>query len=189
MVSWEKVSWHRSRFTTTEGTSTTITSIYRITTDYGTYIITQISRELPSGEFGLWGFHITDDIASNQTARYQGDWTITLLNILTYGLILAMLIHCIKSKLRLKLLLILLIFVQGGFSITNSTTGGMLLFMVRIFDHSSFLAYDDGLQIIILLPLGAIIYWFIHKKFKKEIIEKSVDEPISDTNIINIDNN
>ena len=189
MIYWETVSRNTTSVRSNEGTQTTVTSVYRITTDDGTYRITQVSRVLPSGESGLLVFNLrVDDFANLQPVGRLSDWQdfnsfhwiILLLNVFTYAMIVVTLIHCIKNKLRRKFLLILLIFLQGGFAIANLPLVFSVRGMINIFSRSVLLQHVNGFELVILLPSGAIIYWIIYKKFKKETVTESIDVPNSE---------
>jgi len=186
MIYWEKISQNTNNFRSGEGTTTTVSSVYRITTNDDIYIVSQIRREFPSGESGILGFHLTRDeglmidIPIGHLRDWRDfnlfHWITLLLNILAYTVIAVTLIHCIKNRLRYKLLLILLIFTQVGMGITNFPWMSGFNTNISILNRSILLTTGDGFRVLILIPLGAILYWFIYKKFKKEIIKESVSE-------------
>lgn len=186
MTSWEKISQNTTSFSSSEGTTTTISSVHRITTDDGIYIVSQTRREFPSGESGLFGFSLTKEEGGmiDRPVGHLRDWRdfnslhwiILLLNILTYTLIAVTLIHCIKNKLRRKFLLALLIFTQVGMGITNFPSVVGTSVYINILSRSILLITSDGFRLVILLPLGAILYWIIYKRFKNETTNENSSE-------------
>lgn len=187
MISWEKVSQHTTRVTGSQG-STTVNAVYRVTKDTGVYVVLQTRREFPTGESGLSRFTLSRDEQPARPVGYLSDWRdfnifnwmLLLLNVLTYATIVMTLVHCIRSKLRNKLPLAILILVQGGVSVTNLPTMFRVNFAINILNRSILLTTDSGFTLVILLPLGAIIYWFIRKKF--EISDKDETSSSSQEN-------
>jgi len=182
MTSWERTSQHTTRLRGREGDTSTTVSVYQVTTNDDTFRIRQTHRELPSGESGIIAFNIVraEELAQSQRVGHLSDWrvfnfyhwAILLLNILAYIFILVTLIHCIKNKLRRKALLILLILVQSGFSIIQSSVVFRVNFtFLTIFSRSILLVSTDGFELLFLLPLGAIVYWIIYKRFKEADIQ------------------
>jgi len=59
MISWEKTAQRADAIRSTSGNSVTVNATYRVTTDDGVFTVSQIRRELPSGEAGLSRFSIS----------------------------------------------------------------------------------------------------------------------------------
>ena len=183
MTSWEKTDQKTSTVTTQEGTVKRVESQYKVTTDKGSYIITIGRVELPSGESGLYGFHVVSEKDRNFPTGYLADWNkfnalqwlLTVMGFASYIFVAFTVFHCIKHKMRRKPLFIIAALFHAGIGITKIPGLYNITFLVNTLNKSSLLIYSQGgSAIIVMLPVGAAFYWLLHKKFlKKDLIEQT----------------
>lgn len=156
--------------------NTTVSSVYEMTTQNGRLIV---SIRMNS-QIGLTSFHITP--YENTVYHYTGtldtldgasaaQWVFLLLNVVVIGLEVFSLVDCCRQKFQKKTFWIVLLalgFITVGATI--STTGFRVnLNVAWLTDYSALIFYGSGAATIrLMLPMGAILYWFQRKKLLKE---------------------
>lgn len=192
MQSWEAVSTKSTSNFGDSKFSKQFTNVYLVVTDTDTYYITIIRVETADGESWLHTLNLITEAeyrAATTPVGYLSDWQefnavqflLAILSLATYCFIIYTFVHCIKTPLKKKGWLILLILIQVVLSFTIEPSSFRLNLTVAFFFYSRLLLYPQGgYTISFMLPLGAAIYWAIHKRFiKKELPPDAGEEALS----------
>ncbi|MDL2236324.1 DUF5104 domain-containing protein [Christensenellaceae bacterium OttesenSCG-928-K19] len=198
MQSWEKISQNTQIHTSQEGQVKVVDCLYRIVTENKNFVIEIIRQEQSNGEFGIIGLQIVTEqeyVAQTVPTGYLKDWSeftetqwaLTIYSFCCYAFIIITLINCIRTKVKYKPLFIILVFVQISFGYTMMQGQFNVNFMINVFGLSSMLIYESGGIIFqLFLPIGAVLYWILRKRFKKE--NHLLREPITNENELNFTN-
>lgn len=118
-------------------------------------------------------YHFTGTLKTMQDATLT-QWSILLLNIIPYGLMVFALVDCCRNKIKKKILwVLLLIFGVITFSVTMSSSGMRLNFsLLSVTAYSALIRYGSGTVVCrLMLPVGAIVYLAI----RRSLLEKGKD--------------
>ena len=167
----EPIYYH---YTTKDGTET-IQMTYRMTAGGRNFIVTALKTE---GLAGLSGVHMAPE--EQTSLHYTGtpgrmaganlvQWAVLVLGVLAWVFVIWMVVDCSRRKIRLKALWLVLIIL--GAVILTLTVDGDFRMGFNIGLHlrlSSLICYGDGsMELSLVIPLGAIVYFFRRKKLTK----------------------
>lgn len=178
---------------------------FEMTTNAETYRVTAVTVD---GYDGLYSFHIA--ALSDTEVSYTGtittmsgasalQWGLILLSAVCIAFVVFTFIDCLRRKLRLKPLWLILI-VCGAMILTFSSSGGLLRFHFNIgllfAQYSHMKQYVNGaFTTQLVVPMGAIIYWILRKKYTlpttspdaQPIANPSLDYPSTQSDIPSAD--
>lgn len=164
------------------GTTLNVEANYTVTTSQDTYY-TYVARLEDPNTSGLTGFNIVTQ-ADYETAEEEStptgtldtlgsftleQWMTFFLSLIVYGFTIFTLVRCLRDRIRLKPLFVIVVLAQFALTFTMSADIGVQFsFMLRFLSMSRLLLYPGGGMVLTLtLPAGAIVYWFIRKSLKK----------------------
>jgi len=153
-------------------------SQYLIETTEKDYILIMTYRGESAEQRKLAGFNISENlnyVVNSNFADYDSKtWTLFLLNFVSYGIIIAALILCIKTKMKKKVLWIILILMQ--FKYTNTVfphLSSQNINFVSILGFSKYLIFAHGGTItIVMLPILAIVFLLLRKSLNRKYMQE-----------------
>ncbi len=159
----EQIGWN---INTTNGI-TTRTTAYQVYFDNEESFLLRITTRDDIG--GIAGVHfsniskflsVTDRVVP--TARV----ILTVISILSYGLVIWMFVDCLRRKIKQKVLWAIVVFFGVTITLTIGESLGLKFFIGLMLQNNTIVA-DPGIMAVstkLVFPVGAIVYFFLRKK-------------------------
>lgn len=170
----KQLNWHKN---VTNGV-TTQQAQYLMITEKGTYILQII---LSSETEGIAGFHFNvyeETLSTGTLLTMKGangaQWAFLLIAFAEFGLMIWAVVDCARSKIKKKVLWIVLILFASVIWTLSAVQGNVRFnFNVGIFlSHTALIRYSTGgFMLRLYLPIGMVVYWFLRKKLRAEAAE------------------
>jgi len=160
------------------GTRTVKTATYLVRTDVKPYLLTLTYLKSSNGEFNVYGINLSpflDYIVNDRFQDYDAKaWAAFSLNILSYGIMILALILCIKTKIKLKALWIILILLQVGITKTAFPNYFQTSFsFIQVLGISKYWIYAHGGTITsVFFHVFAVIFLFVRKNLNKSYLRQ-----------------
>lgn len=165
-------------FGNARGTRTIKTVVYLVKTDVMPYLLTMNYLKGADGQYGLYGLNVSqflDYVVNDSFGDYDlKSWVVFSLNIISYGIMILALILCIKTKIKLKPLWIILIILQMGISKTDFSNYFNISFVfIQILGISKYSIYAHGGTITTLFfHVFAVIFLFVRKNLNQTYLRQ-----------------
>jgi len=164
---------------------TTRQLIYQMETPEGNFVVAAVTVDTCEG---LVSFQIAPE--EETTLNYTGtlghmqgarpaQWIVLFLGVLTWAFVIWMVIDCSKRKIRRKaLVLVLIILGSIILDLSINDSGIKQTFRVGLYLRlSSLILYGDGsVGLGILIPVGAIVYFFMRKRLSSKAEESDSEQ-------------
>lgn len=163
-------------FTNNNETKTIKTVIYLIRTDENAYTLKLQYLKNSDAEYDLYRLDISPYLNYVVNYRFKDydlkTWIYFIINIVSYGIMILAMILCIKTKIKLKPLWIILILLQVGISVTDFSNYHSSQFgFFSILAMSQYVVYAHGGTITnFYIHIFAIVFLFIRKKLNRNYI-------------------
>ncbi len=159
---------------TTNGV-TTKTASYQMVTDNG--LTCQFTLNTVEGYEGIAniGFRDTTAFAASAKSLSTVDVVLKIVSLLPIAFSMWMLVDCIRRKMKKKVWWVLLNLLAMSFSYTSGPSTVRTDFSAEIFcSFSSMTAVipEETITLTIVLPIGALIYFFMRKKLSAKYAEQ-----------------
>ena len=167
-------AYHNTNFNNSEKVGI-ISSSYKVTAGENLFVVdVQVNSKYSKlAYFNITPFENTDFYSSgNLTGMKDANWfqwTLLLTNLVAVAFAVYMLVDCIKNKIKLKALWIILIILGFvSFGATFSESSFYFNFAIGwINTYSSLIRYGGGAIVFrIMFPIGSIVYCCLKKKLK-----------------------
>lgn len=176
----EQIGWNIN----TQNSVTSNTTAYKVYFDNGKIVLFRVvTVDDIDGIAGVHCSDITDFITTTDAFVPIVNVVLTVISLLAIAFSVWMLVDCIRRKVKLKVLWLILIFLGLSFSVTvgqkisfNFMLGLMLQFSTILADPAIV-----AVKTTIVVPAGAILYFCLRKKLTIPKISESEEEKIEET--------
>lgn len=175
-----QVGWH----TNMVNGVTTRTSTYRTTLDNGRILLLEFATE--DGVEGLVGFHFsdaTDFVEHTEAFVPVWDTVLAVFSILCHAFCIWLLVDCLRRKMKYKVLWAILCFAGVTLTVTVGESFGFN-FMVGLQTSFSTISADIARMVTVtkvVIPVGAILYCCLRKRFTIPPTASAETAAVSDT--------
>lgn len=165
-------------FSNSNGTGTVKTVVYLVKTDKAPYLLTINYLKDSNGEYYLYEVNLSeflDYVVNDSFEEYDlKAWIVFFINIVSYVIMIIALIMCIKTKIKVKPLWIILILLQVGISITNFPNQFYTHFsVIQFLGISRYQLYAHGGTFTSLFfHVPAVVFLFVRKSLNKAYLKQ-----------------